>query len=349
MSVSITEFGKLTTGQPVQLVTLKNDKIEVQLLTYAAIIHRIIVPDRKGNPVDVVLGYPTAQDYELNTDSMGAAVGRFANRIGGAQFPLYEEIVHVTPNSMGNCLHSGLHGFNHTLFKVEVTPGETDCVTMSAHSPDGTDGFPGNLDLEIQYSLVKEGLMIRYSATTDAPTVCNMTNHSYFNLNGNGSGSAMGHRISVDADTYLEARDDSVPTGRKLPVAGTPMDFNEEKTLGRDIEADYKALNQAHGYDQCYVIRDSGLRHAAWATGPETGIRMEVLTTLPGMHLYTANYLAPKTACKDGAHYAARDAVCFETEDFPDAPNHPDFPDTTLLPEEPYSSTTIYRFDLAPM
>lgn len=163
MSVSITDFGKLTTGQPVQLVTLKNDKIEVQLLTYAAIIHRIIVPDRKGSPTDVVLGYPTARDYELNTDSMGAAVGRFANRIGGAQFPLYEEIVHVTPNSAGNCLHSGLHGFNHALFTAEVTRGETDSVTMTAHSPAGTDGFPGNFDLEIQYSLVKEGLMIRYS------------------------------------------------------------------------------------------------------------------------------------------------------------------------------------------
>jgi len=348
MSVSITPFGKTTGGDPVQLAVLKNDYLEVHLLTYAAVIHKIIVPDRKGTPVDVVLGYPTVAGYELNTDSMGAAVGRFANRIGGAQFPLYEEIVHVTPNQNGNCLHSGLHGFNHTVFAVEPTPGETDSVTMTAHSADGTDGFPGNLDLEIQYKLVKSGLMIRYTATTDAPTVCNMTNHSYFNLNGHGSGTALGHRVSVDADAYLEADDASVPTGRKIPVAGTPMDFTEEKTLGRDIEADYPALKQACGYDQCYVIRDSGLRHAAWATGPLTGIRMEVLTTLPGMHLYTANYLAPVTSCKDDAHYAKRDAVCFETEDFPDAPNHPEFPDTTLLPDAPYSSTAIYRFDLAP-
>ena len=348
MSVSITPFGKTTAGDPVQLAVLKNDYLEVHLLTYAAVIHKIIVPDRKGTPVDVVLGYPTVADYELNTDSMGAAVGRFANRIGGAQFPLYEEIVHVTPNQNANCLHSGLHGFNHTVFAVEPTPGETDSVTMTAHSADGTDGFPGNLDHQNQYKLAKSGLMIRYTATTDAPTVCNMTNHSYFNLNGHGSGTALGHRVSVDADAYLEADDASVPTGRKIPVAGTPMDFTEEKTLGRDIEADYPALKQACGYDQCYVIRDSGLRHAAWATGPLTGIRMEVLTTLPGMHLYTANYLAPVTSCKDDAHYAKRDAVCFETEDFPDAPNHPEFPDTTLLPDAPYSSTTIYRFDLAP-
>ena len=136
MSVSIRDFGKSTTGQTVKLAVLKNEFIEVQLLSYAAVIHRILVPDRKGNPVDVVLGYPTAADYELNTDSMGAAVGRFANRIAGAQFPLYEEIVHVTPNQNGNCLHSGLHGFNHTLFDVALTPGETDSVTMTAFSPD---------------------------------------------------------------------------------------------------------------------------------------------------------------------------------------------------------------------
>ena len=236
MSVSIQDFGKSTSGQTVKLATLKNDFIEVQLLSYAAIIHRIIVKDRKGNPVDVVLGYDTAADYELNTDSMGAAVGRFANRIAGAQFPLYEEIVHITPNQNGNCLHSGLHGFNHTMFDVALTPGETDSVTMTATSPAGTDGFPGNFDLTIQYSLAKSGLVIRYGATTDAPTVCNMTNHSYFNLNGHASGSALGHRVTVDADFYLEADAASIPTGRKLPVKGTPMDFTEEKTLGLGLE-----------------------------------------------------------------------------------------------------------------
>ena len=309
MSVSIRDFGKSTTGETVKLAVLKNDFIEVQLLSYAAIIHRIIVPDRKGNPVDVVLGYGTAADYEL----------------------------------------SGLHGFSHSMFDVELTPGETDSVTMTAVSPAGTDGFPGNMTLTIQYSLAKSGLVIRYGATTDAPTVCNMTNHSYFNLNGHTSGSALGHRLTIDADYYLEADPYSIPTGRKLPVEGTPMDFTEEKTLGLDIGADFAPLKECSGYDQCYIIRDSGLRHAAWAVGPETGIRMEVLTTLPGVHLYTANFLAPVTAGKDGAHYAARDAVCFETEDFPDAPNHPNFPDTTLLPDQPYSSTTIYRFDIAPM
>jgi len=157
---------------------------------------------------------------------------------------------------------------------------------VPATSPAGTDGFPGNFELTIQYSLAKSGLVIRYGATTDAPTVCNMTNHSYFNLNGHASGSALGHRVTVDADFYLEADAASIPTGRKLPVKGTPMDFTEEKTLGLDIGADFTPLTDCCGYDQCYVIRDSGLRHAAWAVGPETGIRMEV----------TAAYIHENTA-----------------------------------------------------
>ena len=200
MSVLIRDFGKTADGKPVKVAVLKNDFIEVHILNYGAIIHRIVVPDRSGSPVDVALGYDSATDYELNGDSMGAAVGRFANRIGGAQFPLYEKIVHVTPNENGNCLHSGLHGFRSSLFTMEPTPDTADSVTLTALSADGTDGFPGNLELEIQYSLAKSGLVIRYAATTDAPTVCNMTNHSYFNLNGHGSGTALGHRLTIDAD-----------------------------------------------------------------------------------------------------------------------------------------------------
>ena len=153
----------------------------------------------------------------------------------------------------------------------------------------------------------------------------------------------------MNAKSFLETDAASVPTGKLLPVEGTPMDFNEEKTLGRDIGADYVPLKIGNGYDHCYVIRDSGLRHAAWLTGPETGIRMEVLTTQPGLQVYTANYLLPETPCKEDARYAPRDAVCLEAQEFPDAPNHPDFPDTTLLPKAPYSATTIYRFDVAPL
>lgn len=341
MSVSITDFGKLTTGQPVQLVTLKNDKIEVQLLTYAAIIHRIIVPDRKGSPTDVVLGYPTARDYELNTDSMGAAVGRFANRIGGAQFPLYEEIVHVTPNSAGNCLHSGLHGFNHALFTAEVTRGETDSVTMTAHSPAGTDGFPGNFDLEIQYSLVKEGLMIRYSATTDAPTVCNMTNHSYFNLNGHGSGDILGHTLQLHASAFTPADEHTMPTGEITPVDGTCMDFRAPKTIGSGIHD--PLLKPFGGYDNNFCLDGSGLRKVAEAAGDKSGIVMDVETTLEGVQLYTANFLSDRTG-KGGAHYGPFGGFCLETQHYPDAINQPAFPSPVLRRGEQLHETTIYRF-----
>ena len=341
MSVSITDFGKLTTGQPVQLVTLKNDKIEVQLLTYAAIIHRIIVPDRKGSPTDVVLGYPTARDYELNTDSMGAAVGRFANRIGGAQFPLYEEIVHVTPNSAGNCLHSGLHGFNHALFTAEVTRGETDSVTMTAHSPAGTDGFPGNFDLEIQYSLVKEGLMIRYSATTDAPTVCNMTNHSYFNLNGHGNGDILGHTLQLHASAFTPADEHTMPTGEITPVDGTCMDFRAPKTIGSGIHD--PLLKPFGGYDNNFCLDGSGLRKVAEAAGDKSGIVMDVETTLEGVQLYTANFLSDRTG-KGGAHYGPFGGFCLETQHYPDAINQPAFPSPVLRRGEQLHETTIYRF-----
>lgn len=345
MSVVIRNFGKTTDGRPVREAVLSNQQMEVHILSYAAVIHKLLVPDRKGRMVDVVLGYPTVQDYELNPDGMGAVVGRYANRIGGARFPLYGEIVHVTPNENGNCLHSGLHGFHHAVFRM-VEDG--DAVVLTAVSPDGTDGFPGEVELEVRYSLAGSGLVIQYTAATDAPTVVNITNHSYFNLNGHASGSVLGHRLAMDARAYLETDEHSIPSGRRIPVAGTPMDFTEEKTLGRDIGADYPALHQGHGYDHCFVVPDSGLRHVAWLTGPETGIRMETLSTQPGVQVYSANYLTPNTPCKDGAHYAPRDAVCLETQEFPDAPNHPDFPDTTVLPETPYSATTVYRFDLAP-
>ncbi|MGN0652391.1 MAG: aldose epimerase family protein [Gemmiger sp.] len=345
MSIIMRSFGKTTDGRDVREAVLSNQQIEVHILSYGAVIHRLLVPDRKGSRVDVVLGYDTVQDYELNPDCMGAVVGRYANRIGGAAFPLYENIIHVTPNDSGNCLHSGLNGFHHSVFRMSQ---DGDAVVLTAVSPDGTDGFPGEVELEVRYSLAGSGLVIQYTASTDAPTVVNITNHSYFNLNGHASGSVLGHRLAMDAKYYLETNETSVPTGRKIPVAGTPMDFTEEKTLSRDIAEDYGALKQAGGYDHCFGVTDSGLRHAAWLTGPETGIRMETLTTQPGVQLYTANFLKPVTPGKDGAQYAPRGAVCLEAQEFPDAPNHPDFPNTTVLPETPYSATTVYRFDLAP-
>ena len=346
MHISNIPCGVSAFGEAAALWRVENEQLIFEVLDYGATLRSLCVRDAAGQWVDVVLGYETLREYEQHDGYLGACVGRVANRLGGAQFTLNGKTYILAKNDGKNHLHGGLRGFDKYVWDAEVLE---DGVKFSRVSPDGEEGYPGTLRVSVSYRVANGALTITYDAVSDQDTLCNLTNHSYFNLNGHTSGSALGHRVTVDADFYLEADAASIPTGRKLPVKGTPMDFTEEKTLGLDIGADFAPLTDCCGYDQCYVIRDSGLRHAAWAVGPETGIRMEVLTTLPGVHLYTANFLAPVTAGKDGAHYAARDAVCFETEDFPDAPNHPNFPDTTLLPGKPYSSTTIYRFDLAEM
>ena len=349
MSVRIQDFGHTADGTPVKQAVLDNGIIQAYIISYAAALRKLVVRDRKGNPVDVVLGFEDVAGYETNDGCLGSVVGRYANRIAGAKFFLNAEEYHVTANDHGNCLHSGAHGFHRAVFEMELSRSGDDGVLLRAVSPDGTDGFPGKVTLEVEYSLVGSGLMIQYSATTDAPTVINITNHSYFNLNGHASGTAMGHRLQMDAPSYLETDETLIPTGKLIPVAGTPMDFTEEKTLGLDIDADYPALKMGGGYDHCFVIADSGLRHAAWLTGPQTGIRMETLTTQPGVQVYTANGLSLNGPGKEGAEYHARDAVCLETQDFPDAPNHLEFPDTTVTPKAAYSATTLYRFDLAPL
>ena len=344
MSIQIKDFGKTTAGQPVKVGILANDTIEVHILSYGATIQQLLVPDRKGSKVDVVLGYPTVQDYELNTCFLGAVVGRYANRIGGSKFTLYEEEYHVTPNEGKNCLHSGLHGFDKTVFDMGFEGDDT--LVLTAASPDGTDGFPGNAELEVRYSLAGTGLMIQYTLTTDAPTVANITNHSYFNLNGHASGSVLGHRLSLAAPAYLETDAGSIPTGRKIAVAGTPMDFTEEKTIGRDINADYPALKQCSGYDHCYVLnkREAGtLSFAAKCVEPESGRSMEVYTTEPGVQVYTSNWHNGFEGAH-GATFPARSAICFEAQHFPDTPNKGHFPSCVLHPGETYNQVTIYKF-----
>lgn len=362
MSVTFREFGKTSDGRPIQLAELGSGSVKVEILNYGGIIRSMVVPSLRMEEfaVDIVLGYDTVAEYEKHNDFMGAVVGRFANRIGGAAFPLNGETVHITANENGNCLHSGAHGFQNTLFDMYETPDVSDdSVTLTATSSAGTDGFPGNVTLTLRYTLLNYGLanhrlVIDYHAETDTPTVCNLTNHSYFNLNGYYSGSVLDHLVTVDADQYLETDAQSIPTGRLLPVAGTPMDFTTEKPLGRDIDADFQTLKDCRGYDHCYVIRGEGLRRAAYIRSHESLVSLEVLTTQPAMHLYSGNNLASVTPRKHGVHpyglgydplrpYVARDALCLETEGFPDAPNHPNFPSTLLLPGKPYDAQTVYK------
>lgn len=349
MSVCIRPFDHTTQGQLVQRAILKQHDIEVHILGYAAVVQQLWVPDRAGRMVDVALGYRDTASYELANNGMGSVIGRFANRIGGARFTLNGITHHVTDNQNGNCLHSGMNGFGRTVFSMEAD-GE-NAVVLRAVSPDGTDGFPGTVNLEVRYELDGRGLAIRYTADTTAPTVINMTNHSFFNLNGHASGDVRGHRLQMSADAFLETGNDGVPTGRKLPAAGTPMDFSQEKPLGPGMASDFGPIRLRGGYDHCLSVPGSGLRHFAWLTGPQTGIRMQTLSTAPGVQLFTANGLRTGAGIhpKEGAVYTRHQAVCLETENYPDAPNHPEFPSAALLPGQTYRSATLYRFDTVPL
>ena len=335
-------FGFTRSGDPVNEYILSNPGgLSVSVLDYGAIIKNIIVPARRG-PVDVVLGHDTIQEYELDTATYcGSFVGRYANRIEGAAFTLNGKTYQLEANNGRHHLHGC---FARTSYAVKAFG---DTLLLEADSPDGEEGFPGNMKIAVRYTLTPDNAFrMDYRVSSDADTIVNLTNHTYFNLNGGGT--VLNQRLKLFASNYLESNEETRPTGRILPVAGTALDFTEEKTLGRDIGADETPLKYGGGDDHCLVVPDSGLRHIAWLTGPHTGILMETLSTLPGVQLYTSNMLEVTTPCKDGAQYEKRCAVCLETQDYPDAPNHMEFPDTTVTPKAAYSATTIYRFDIAP-
>ena len=346
MAVIREPFGRTKDGREVEKLTLRRGTLEAEVLTYGGVVAALRTADRTGTMVDVVLGYRTLAGYEENGGYLGALVGRYANRIGGARITIDGQTYPLTANEGTKQLHGGPEGFSFQVF--DVAEASKDRVVLTYTEPDGKNGFPGTLALTATYALTENGLSLRYEAVCDKPTVCNITNHSYFNLNGHNAGSVLGHRLAMDANAYLETDAQLIPTGQIIPVAGTPMDFTEEKTIGRDIGADYPALHLGGGYDHCFTVPDAGLRHFAWLTGPETGIRMETLSTLPAVQVYTSNMLALDRPGKGGAVYDRRAAVCLETQDYPDAPNHMEFPDTTVTPKTAYSATTLYRFDIAP-
>ena len=346
MPVTRAPFGVTGDGQAVEVWTLTQGALEAEILTFGAAVRALRVPDRDGKALDVVLGYDTLAEYEHNGGYLGALVGRYANRIAKARCLIDGAVVPLEASEGENQLHGGVRGFSYRVFQAEAAGDSALRLTYTA--ADGEGGFPGALTLTATYTLTDRGLRLRYEAVSDKATYCNITNHSYFNLNGHNAGTVLGHRLQLDAPEYLETNEHLIPTGTVLPTAGTALDFTEEKTIGRDIGADETALHYGGGYDHCLIVPDSGLRHFAWLTGPQTGIRMETLSTLPAVQLYSANSLSIKTPGKEGADYGAREAVCLETQDYPDAPNHMDFPDTTVTPKTPYSATTLYRFDIAP-
>lgn len=339
-------FGTTADGQPVEALTLDNGVLSCQLLTFGAALRALWVPDRDGNRVDVVLGYDTLEEYQSRDGYLGAVVGRFANRIAGGRFTLNGHTYPLAVNNGPNHLHGGVVGFSYRVWEVEELTAERAVLTLD--SPDGEEGYPGHLRVRVTYALEGDALSIRYQGATDGDTPCNLTNHSYFNLAGQGSGSVLEQEITLHAARYTPTDETSIPCGTLEPVEGTPMDFRQPARLGARIDEPFVQLVQGRGYDHNYVVDgpQGTLRPAARAHSDATGITMETETTLPGVQLYTANYIDQGRPGKGGAVYGPRCAFCLETQFFPDSPNQPKFPSAILRAGEQYDHTTRFRFSV---
>lgn len=334
-------------GKPVDLYSLKNNnEMVVQISNYGGKVVNLWAPDRDGNFDDLVLGFDNIESYE-NTGEIyfGSLIGRYGNRIANGQFTIGEETYQLAQNNGENGLHGGIKGFNNVVWDAAQPDNQT--LELTYHSPDGEEGYPGNLDVKVQYKLTNNNeLKIEYWATTDKATPVNLTHHSFFNLKGAGQGNVNEHLVQINADKYTPVDAGLIPTGELAPVEATPMDFRTATTIGARINNDFEQLKLGNGYDHNYVLNpaDEGLNFAAKVLEPETGRTMEVHTNEPGIQFYTGNFLNGNEVGKEGVPYEFRSAFCLETQHFPDSPNKPEFPTTILQPGEEYYSICVYKF-----
>ena len=337
-------FGTMPDGTAAEAVTLKRGKLSCRILTYGGAVQSLVVPDRDGNPVDVVLGFDTLEDYRKQDKYIGALIGRYGNRIGGASFPLNGKVYPVAANDGANHLHGGPGGFDKQVWTVETLTDSS--LTLALESPDSQEGYPGSLSVKVTYTLTETGLRLDYWAKCDQDTLCNLTNHAYFNLSGHQSGPVSGQFIQIFASRYTPTVPGSIPTGEIAPVEGTPMDLRGGLPIGQRADEAFEQLTMAGGYDHNWVLdgADGSLRLAAKAWSGETGICMETWTTQPGIQFYSGNSLDGCPAGKGGAPYARRWGFCLETQHFPDSPHHDNFPSTVLPAGAEYRETTEYRF-----
>ncbi len=346
ISVQKESFHVMHNGKQVELYTLKNTKgMVVQITNYGGKIVSIIVPDRDGNMADVCLGYESAEEYFDGIASLGATMGRFANRIANAQFTLNDSTYHLAKNNGEHTIHGGEKGFRFKVWDARQLDERT--LELSYVSKDGEEGFPGNLMLNVLFTVTEQNeLKLDYHATTDKPTVLNVTNHAFFNLAGEGNGDILDHELLVNADAFTPVNSTAIPTGEVRNVEGTPMDFTEMKRVGDRIDEDYDQLKHVGGYDHNFVLKkkENELALAALLYEPVSGRVMEVKTTEPGLQVYTANSLNGKG--KGGKTYGPKSSICLETQHYPDSPNHQNFPTTALNPGKDYISTTIYKFSV---
>jgi aldose 1-epimerase len=340
-------FGKTPSGETVELYTLKNaSNAEVQIMTYGGTVVSLKVPDRSGTPGDIVLGFETLDGYLKNSPYFGSIIGRYGNRIGRGQFSLNGKQYTLPKNNGENTLHGGIKGFDKVVWKAtEVKSKEGPALLLTYLSKDGEEGFPGNLNATVVYTLTNNNeLRIEYTATTDKVTVVNLTHHSYFNLAGEGS--ILQHELMINADKFTPVDAGLIPTGELRNVKGTPMDFAKPTAIAARIDQQDEQLVMGKGYDHNWVLnRSTGkLSLAAKAYEPRTGRVMEVLTTEPGLQFYSGNFLDGTITGKGGQVYKQRYGFCLETQHFPDSPNKPAFPSTTLKPGQQFKSTTVYKF-----
>lgn len=341
-------FGKVD-GKEVFLYTLRNSSgMEARITSYGGIVVSLVVPDRSNRPGDIVLGYDSLSPYVKATPYFGAIVGRYGNRIGKARFTLDGKEYTLNANDGPNTLHGGLKGFDKVVWEPdETTPATQSVLSLSYLSRDGEEGYPGNLKVTVVYTVTDSNeLKIEYAASTDRPTVLNLTHHSYFNLAGAGTGDILSHELMLNADRFTPIDSGLIPTGELASVEGTPMDFRTPSAIGARIGAGGDQLRFGRGYDHNWVLNRTGdgLSLAARVTESTSGRVMEVRTTQPGIQFYSGNFLDGTNIGKVGKAYAYRTGFCLETQHFPDSPNKPSFPSTVLRPGENFTSTTVYRF-----
>lgn len=343
-----TLFGALPDGRDVHVHTIGSDDLRVEVLTLGAVVHRLVVPDRDGVPVDVALGLPDVAERLASTYYLGGTIGRYANRIAGGRFLLDGREVVVGTHDRGNSLHGGPDGFDRRLWTVrEAAP---DRLVLALTSPDGDQGFPGRLDVEVTYAVRGRTVAVSHRATTDAPTVVNLTNHAYLNLAGEGSGTVDDHLLTVDADRYTPVDGTGIPTGGHEPVDGTPFDLRTPTRVGDAVRSPHEQVVAAQGIDHNLVVRGTGLRRHARLSAAATGIALELWSDQPGVQVYTGNFLDGTRRARDGSLLRQGDGIALEPQLAPDTPHHdegPDWPSAVLRPGAAYTSHLEWRFQPA--
>lgn len=338
-------FESTVDGKPTALYTLTNaEGMEACITNFGGRIVSLMVPDRDGKMVDVVLGHDSIADYVNIDGNFGALIGRYGNRINQGRITLNDSTYQLPQNNYGHCLHGGPKGFHNSVW--DATQLNDSTLQLTLKSPDGEAGFPGNLDVKVTYQLTADNaLQITYEADTDAPTICNLTNHAYFNLSGDPSQTILDEVVTIDAAQITPIDSTFMTSGEMTPVEGTPFDFRQPKAIGKDIDVADQQLANGHGFDHNFVLTPAdSMRVVASAVAPSNGVRLEIVTDQPGLQFYVGNFLDGTVKGKRGVAYPFRGAFCMESQHYPDSPNKPQWPSTQLNPGDHYKTVTAYRF-----